>query len=125
MRPSSTFSASTTTSSRSSSRASIRNSPVSCRPRSSMASWREAKILALTLALVAAARAEPTFYQARVAPILDRHCSGCHGETKQKAGLRVDSLEALLRGGEGGAVIKPGDLKGSELVRRINLPETD
>ncbi|HUR57869.1 MAG TPA: c-type cytochrome domain-containing protein [Opitutaceae bacterium] len=90
-----------------------------------MASWLEAKTLALTLALAVGVRAEPTFYQARVAPILDQHCTACHGATKQKAKLRVDSLEALLRGGEAGEVIKPGDLKGSELVRRINLPETD
>lgn len=71
------------------------------------------------------AAAEPTFYQARVAPIFDRHCAGCHGEKKQKAALRLDSLEAIVRGSEDGAVIKPGDLKGSELVRRINLPADD
>ena len=76
-------------------------------------------------ALAATTRAEPTFYQARVAPIFDRHCAGCHGEKKQKAGLRLDSLESILRGGEDGEVIKPGDTKNSDLVRRINLPAED
>jgi mono/diheme cytochrome c family protein len=72
-----------------------------------------------------AARAEPTYFQARVAPIFDQHCAGCHGETKQKAGLRLDSFELALRGGDDGAVITPGDAKGSELMRRISLPPDD
>jgi mono/diheme cytochrome c family protein len=80
-------------------------------------------IFALTLA--SGIRAEPTFYQARIAPVFDKHCVACHGEEKHKAGLRLDSFELALKGGEDGAVIKPGDLKGSELFRRITLPDTD
>jgi hypothetical protein len=72
-----------------------------------------------------ALHAEPTFFTARVAPVLDRHCVACHGPEKKKAGLRVDSFEHLMRGGEAGEVIKPGDAKGSELFRRITLPHTD
>lgn len=75
--------------------------------------------------LVASGRAEPTFYQARIAPILDKHCVTCHGAEKHKAGLRLDSFAAAMQGGEGGAVITAGDLKKSELFRRITLPETD
>ncbi len=69
--------------------------------------------------------AEPAFFQARVAPIFERHCSGCHGETKQKAGLRLDSYAAALLGGESGAAIKAGDVKGSDAFRRITLPHDD
>ncbi len=79
----------------------------------------------LLFALVVTARAEPAFYAARVAPIFDQHCTGCHGAEKKKAGLRVDSFEQLMRGAESGEVIKPGDVKGSELYRRITLPHTD
>ena len=28
----------------------------------------------------------------RVAPVLEKNCTVCHGEKKQKAGLRLDSL---------------------------------
>ena len=72
-----------------------------------------------------AAQAEPTFFTARVAPVFDQHCVVCHGAEKHKAGLRVDSFENVMRGAESGEVVKPGDLKGSELFRRITLPHTD
>lgn len=84
--------------------------------------------MAVSLAALAvgmSARAEPTFFQARVAPILDRNCTVCHGEEKQKSGLRLDTYEFLQRGGEGGKVLVPGDLKESELYRRITLPAED
>jgi hypothetical protein len=76
-------------------------------------------------AVVGTTRAETTFYQARIAPILDRHCVSCHGPEKQKAKLRLDSFEAVLRGAESGAIVKPGDARGSELFRRITLPASD
>jgi hypothetical protein len=38
--------------------------------------------------------------------------------------LRLVSYDALMRGSKHGAVIKPGDVKGSELFRRITLPPT-
>lgn len=69
--------------------------------------------------------AEPAFFQARVAPILDRHCTGCHGETKQKAKLRLDTYELLMQGSDAGPVLEPGNAKASEMVRRINLPDDD
>jgi hypothetical protein len=100
-----------------------------------MASWLELTRLARraglllragALATVAVtARAEPSFYTARVAPIMEQRCVVCHGAEKKKAGLRLDTYEQVLRGGESGEVIKPGDLKGSELYRRITLPPDD
>jgi hypothetical protein len=77
------------------------------------------------LFVAAAARAEPTFFQARIAPIFDRNCVTCHGAEKHKAGLRLDTFDRVMKGGEGGEVVKPGNLKESELFRRITLPETD
>jgi len=67
----------------------------------------------------------PSFYRASIAPILDSHCVVCHDANKQKGKLRLDSYEWILRGGEDGPVIKPGDPKGSELYRRITLPTDD
>ena len=77
------------------------------------------------ISFLASARAEPAFYAARVAPIFDRHCNVCHGAEKQKGKLRLDTFEHALRGAESGAVIKPGDVKGSELFRRITLKPDD
>ena len=85
---------------------------------------RAGSFVALFLCALAA-RAEPTFFKARVEPIFDRHCVACHGEKKQKAGLRLDTFEHALRGGEAGAVIAAGEPKKSELFRRITLPAED
>jgi hypothetical protein len=83
------------------------------------------RIAIVALALGATAQAEPTFYTARVSPVLEKHCVVCHGAEKQKAGLRLDRFDHAIRGGEAGAVVKAGDLKGSELFRRITLPASD
>ena len=80
-------------------------------------------ILAVTTA--ATAIAEPATYATRVAPILEKHCSVCHGAEKQKAELRLDSHAAILVGAKSGPVLKPGDAKDSELLRRISLPASD
>lgn len=67
------------------------------------------------------AEAATTFYDARIAPIFKRHCVSCHGRSKHKGGLRLDSYEHLMRGGDGGAVIHPGSASSSELYRRVSL----
>ena len=66
-----------------------------------------------------------TFYGASIHPIFARQCVTCHGRNKHKANLRLDSFEAVMRGGEHGPVIKAGDLKSSELFRRITLSPSD
>jgi hypothetical protein len=100
--------------------------PVAC--HRAAASGRNARRATACVAFVLtalAARAEATFYAARVAPIFDRHCVVCHGEKKHKAGLRLDSFEQVMKGAESGAVVNAGDVKGSELFRRITLPHND
>ena len=62
-----------------------------------------------------------TFYAARVAPIFDQKCTGCHNAEKRKGKLRLDTFENVMRGGKDGIVVKPGDLSHSDLFRRINL----
>lgn len=66
-----------------------------------------------------------SFYRTRVAPLFESHCVSCHGERRQKAGLRLDSFAALLRGGKHGAVIRPGDPRNSEILVRVTLPVSD
>lgn len=66
-----------------------------------------------------------SFYAVRVGPVFEAHCTSCHGERHQKASLRLDSFAFAVRGGRHGAVIRPGDLKDSELMTRISLPPSD
>jgi uncharacterized membrane protein len=66
-----------------------------------------------------------TYYGARIQPIFSQHCIGCHGQSKHKAKLRLDSYDAVMRGGKDGPVIKLGNPQGSELFHRVNLPPTD
>jgi hypothetical protein len=60
------------------------------------------------------------FFEARVRPVLLANCISCHGETKQKSGLRLDSRAALLKGGRSGPAVTPGEPEKSALVRAIH-----
>lgn len=61
-----------------------------------------------------------------IKPIFEKSCFKCHGAEKQKGKLRVDSLEAALKGGEDGKVIIPGKSAESSLVVAIaRLVEDD
>ena len=56
-----------------------------------------------------------------VLPILEDHCVECHGEDKQKSGLRLDSVKGLVRGGESGeALVVPGKAAESYLFKRVS-----
>jgi hypothetical protein len=66
-----------------------------------------------------AAAADVEFFEARVRPVLAKNCYSCHAAEKQFSGLRVDSREALLKGGKRGAAVVPGAASESLLVRAI------
>lgn len=79
-----------------------------------------------SLTSITAVREGPsTFYGARIQPLFEGHCVTCHGQSKHKAGLRLDSYAGVMRGGKHGPVIKAGDSKSSELFRRVTLPQRD
>jgi cytochrome c553 len=59
------------------------------------------------------------FFETKVRPLLDAQCLRCHGPEKQKAGLRLDSREAALKGGDSGPAMKPGDPEASRIVEAI------
>ncbi|MCB1234069.1 MAG: hypothetical protein KDM91_03250, partial [Verrucomicrobiae bacterium] len=44
--------------------------------------------------------AEPVDFVRDVRPIFEKHCYECHGETKQKSGLRLDVKSAAFKGGD-------------------------
>jgi len=60
-----------------------------------------------------------------VYPILLRSCVECHGPSKQKGKLRLDSRDAVLRGGRSGPAVVPGKAEQSEVYRRIALARGD
>ena len=60
-----------------------------------------------------------------IAPILEAHCVECHGAKKVKGKLRMDSLEALKKGGSEGAAFVAGDLKKSLMHARVTLDPAD
>ena len=72
----------------------------------------------LSLFTMAAAAVD---FTREVLPILEDHCFDCHGEEKQKSGLRVDSVKGLLRGGESGEpLVVAGKSAESYLFKRIS-----
>ena len=54
-----------------------------------------------------------------VAPLLESRCTLCHGPQQQMKGLRLDRAQDALRGGESGAVIRPGDSARSRLIQLV------
>jgi mono/diheme cytochrome c family protein len=54
-----------------------------------------------------------------IKPLFEKSCFKCHGEEKQKAKLRVDSLEAIMKGSENGPVLVAGKSEKSSLVHTI------
>lgn len=62
------------------------------------------------------------WYQGTIAPLLEARCGACHGETRARGGLALHTREALLAGGDSGAVLVPGDATVSAMVIRTSLP---
>ncbi len=56
-----------------------------------------------------------------VHPILEEKCGNCHNSSKKKGKLSMASFETLVKGGKHGAAIKPGDVAGSKIIKRISL----
>jgi len=61
-----------------------------------------------------------SFFEVRIEAVLAQNCVGCHGRSRQKGGLRLDTYEAVMRGGKSGPVVKAGDLNKSELFQRVS-----
>ena len=58
-------------------------------------------------------------FETHIRPILDEHCLKCHGSAKQWAGLRLDSREAILKGGDSGPAAVAGEPNASLLIRAV------
>ena len=66
----------------------------------------------------AASPAHVESFEAKIRPILAANCYDCHTD-QHMGGLRVDSREALLKGGRTGPAIVPGDPDKSLLIAAV------
>lgn len=58
-------------------------------------------------------------YVTEIKPLLAERCYSCHGGLKQEAGLRLDTVAAMLEGGDSGPIVEPGDPSLSLLWERV------
>ena len=59
------------------------------------------------------------WFEVNVRPILATQCWSCHGPELQQGGLRLDSLDSILKGGGRGPAVVPGDAAQSLLIRAL------
>jgi mono/diheme cytochrome c family protein len=59
-------------------------------------------------------------YATDIKPILEASCVRCHGSERPKAGLRLDSLENLLKGSKEGPVVTAGNSVKSPLLIAVS-----
>ncbi len=95
-----------------------------------MAEMPPAKFPSLSIAIIAAisltASADTVDFVRNVQPILQQHCYRCHGDKKQKSGLRLDIKSEAFKGGESyGPSIVAGDLDGSPLIELITSDDEE
>lgn len=74
--------------------------------------------------LLPAFAAVPDF-KTQIQPILETNCVRCHNESKVKGGLRIDTYEKLMEGGDTADAVVPGDPEKSELLVRVHLRPID
>jgi hypothetical protein len=66
------------------------------------------------------------FFEKKIRPALAENCYACHSEKSQKTqgGLRLDSIEAMLKGGASGQpAVVPGDPEKSLLIKAIRYTD--
>ena len=60
-----------------------------------------------------------------VRAIFAHNCYQCHSREKQKGDLILQTEEGVMRGGENGPILIPGQADQSEIIRRLQLPRSD
>lgn len=79
--------------------------------------WMFAVMLVVPCSVRADAGSE--LFESKIRPVLADTCFRCHGDQKSGGMLRVDSREALLKGGDSGPAIVPGKPDDSLLIQAI------
>ena len=68
---------------------------------------------------------DTSFFETQIRPLFVEQCQKCHGDKKQEHGLRLDSKAGWQKGGDHGAVIKPGDVEGSLLIKAVRRTDNE
>lgn len=76
-------------------------------------------LLAFASARFACGADAAALWSGKVQPIFDANCVKCHGLIQQKSGLELDSLEAVMKGGNEGPVVVPGKPGKSRLYQYL------
>src|SRR6267142_1535412 len=78
-----------------------------------------ASVLGSAAATVAPEQIE--FFESKVRPVFAEHCYSCHSEKaeKLKGGLRLDTPEAVLKGGNSGPALEAADPDASLLIKAV------
>jgi mono/diheme cytochrome c family protein len=63
--------------------------------------------------------AKPVDYITEVKPVFSDNCYRCHGAAQQKSGLRMDTAQFALKGGQNGPAWKPGKASESLIIQVI------
>jgi len=84
-----------------------------------LALWTSASVLCGAAAF--ADPNPPVLFNRDIRPLLSDTCFPCHGfdANKRKADLRLDTPDGAIALHKGHQAVKGGDLKGSELWRRV------
>jgi formylglycine-generating enzyme required for sulfatase activity len=85
---------------------------------------RFALACAVSLAFASNATAAVDFVK-DIQPILEVHCTKCHGEDQKKGGLRLHTLADALKGGDSGPAFVAGKSKESRLYISTTLKPDD
>ena len=81
-----------------------------------------AGVLVWMAASISTIAADPLeeFFENRIRPVLAAHCVQCHGDQRSEGGLRLDSREALMQGGESGQILNTDQVDKSLILRAIS-----
>jgi hypothetical protein len=84
-------------------------------------------LLAVVARAVEPSAADLDLFEKRIRPILVGHCYECHSveRKKKEGGLSLDSREAVLKGGDSGPAIVPGDPEKSLLITAVRHADKD
>src|SRR5213082_3033241 len=58
-------------------------------------------------------------FSKEIKPIFEASCIKCHGRGKDKGGLRLDTRETALKGGDSGSTVVPGKSAESLLISLV------
>ncbi|MDQ3622409.1 MAG: DUF1549 domain-containing protein, partial [Verrucomicrobiota bacterium] len=84
-------------------------------------------ISALAEPAPAPSKEQLAFFESKIRPILAGNCYKCHSleQGKAKRGLTLDTREGVLKGGETGPALEPGDPQNSLLIKAVGYKDPD